>query len=295
MPFCEKSAFYASRVSDGVLRIGLDIGTGFVKCVSDHGSVVFPSLYVKRTHGDWADADSEAIGERATKMLHTAGAATVRPIVRGRPDPRYQKQVEMLIREAVSRIRVAAGRAADCNEKARMAVGLPYEASDCREAISKTVKRCVPADRCDVVAQAVGTLVEMDRSTGMVVSIGQGTSEIVVIEDNQVIDGESSRWASEFITRKIGKFAHLDKDLLHRRRETCKKYARVLAGNLADEIADMSSGYGHAYDVVLSGGGLLIPGVRDELESRLKKRFKISVPADPVMSNAAGLYKLLVE
>ena len=278
-----------------MLRIGLDIGTGFVKCVSDHGSVRFPSLYVRRTHGDWADADSEAVGERAAGMLHTAGAATVRPITHGRPDPRYQKQVEMLVREAVSRIRVAAGRTADCDEKARMAVGLPYEASDCREAVSKMVKRCVPADRCDVVAQAVGTLVDMGRNTGMVVSIGQGTSEIVVIEDDQVIDGESSRWASEFITRKIGKFAHLDRDALNRRRETCKKYAKVLAGNLCTEIEDMASGYNHAYDLILSGGGLLIPGVRDELESRLKKRFRISMPADPVMSNAIGLYKLLAE
>ena len=278
-----------------MLKIGLDIGTGFVKCVSNHGSVMFPSLYVRRTHGDWAGTDSEAVGERAASMLHTAGAATVRPIIRGRPDPRYQKQVEMLIREAVSKIRIEAGRSADTNEGARMAVGLPYEASDCKEAVSKMVRRCVPADRCDVVAQAVGTLVDVDKGTGMVVSIGQGTSEIVVIEDNQVIDGESSRWASDFITRKIGKFAHLDRDLLNRRRETCKKYARVLAGNLCAEIEDMASGYGHAYDLVLSGGGILIPGVRNELESRLKRRFRISVPADPVMSNAIGLYKLLEE
>lgn len=277
-----------------MFKVGLDIGTGFVKCVSDHGSVLFPSLYVKRTHGDWTNVDSEAVGEKAARMLHTSGAATVRPITRGRPDPRYQKQVEMRILEAVSKIRLAAGRSADGDEKAKMAVGLPYEASDCRDAISRLIRKCVPTDRCDVVAQAVGTLIDMDRSTGMVVSIGQGTSEIVVIEDNQVIDGESSEWASEFITRKIGRFAHLDRDLLGRRKETCKKYARVMAAGLAAEVEDMATGYSHAHDVILSGGGLLIPGVRDELESRLKK-FRISVPADPVMSNAIGLYKLLEE
>ena len=160
-----------------MLRMGLDIGTGFVKCISDHGSAKFPSLYVKRTHGDWAAADSEAVGEKAARMLHTAGTATIRPVTRGRPDPRYQRQVEMLVREAVSRVRVAAGRNADTgSERARMAVGLPYEAADCRESISRMVRKCVPTDRCDVVAQAVGTLVEMDRHTGMVVSIGQGTS-----------------------------------------------------------------------------------------------------------------------
>ena len=83
----ENPPLYASQALGVVLKVGLDIGTGFVKCVSDHGSVRFPSLYVKRTHGDWAAADSESVGEKAARMLHTAGTATVRPIARGRPDP----------------------------------------------------------------------------------------------------------------------------------------------------------------------------------------------------------------
>lgn len=36
----------------------LDIGTGLVKCVSDHGVVRCPSPYVRRTHDDWAAAFS---------------------------------------------------------------------------------------------------------------------------------------------------------------------------------------------------------------------------------------------
>ena len=269
-----------------MLKLGLDIGTGFVKCVSNRGSVTFPSLYVKRTNGDWTGKASEAVGEGALRMLESTGTSIVRPIVRGRPDPRYQKQVELLIREAIDRL-----CGTEKEEKTRIAVGLPYEASDCRESISKIVKRSTDVERCDVVAQAVGTLIDLGKSTGMVVSIGQGTTEIVVIDDNEVIDGESSRWASEFITRKVGKFAHLYRDLLIRRKETCKKYAKVLAENLATEITDVASNYG-SYELALSGGGLLIPGVRDELEARLKK-FKISVPVNPVMSNAAGLYKLV--
>lgn len=276
-----------------MLKIGLDIGTGFVKCVSNHGLARFPSLYVRRTYSDWSGgAVSEAVGERAAKMIGVAGTAAVRPIMRGRPDPRYQKQVELLIAESVRRMRMAAGRSAYGDEKIHMAVGLPYDASDCRDAISKMIKKTVRAERCDVVAQAVGTLVDLDMSTGMVVSIGQGTSEIVVIEDNRVLDGESSQWASEFITRKIGKFAHLDWNLLQGRKETCRRHAKILAENLATEAGDMAAACGGTYDLALSGGGLLIPGVRDEMESRLKD-FTIRVPDDPVMSNASGLYKLV--
>jgi len=62
-----------------------------------------------------------------------------------------------------------------------------------------------------------------------VVSIGQGTTEIVVIDDMEIIDGESSRWASDFVTRKIGRYAHLDTDLLHRNQDVCQRYSRIMA------------------------------------------------------------------
>ncbi len=159
-----------------MLKIGLDIGTGFVKCVSEHGLVKFPSLYVKRTHRDWVTNNSEAVGERAAMMLHTAGAATVRLIARRMPDPRYHRQVGMLIREAVSMVHVAAGHRADVdstNKKIRMAVGLPYEAADCRDSVSKLVRKCVPdTERCDVVAHAVGTLVDAGKVRGWWCQLG---------------------------------------------------------------------------------------------------------------------------
>ena len=79
--------------------------------------------------------------------------------------------------------------------------------------------------------------------------------------------------------------------LLERNRELCKKYSRILAENLESEVLDMADGCGKKHDIALSGGGLLMPGVRDELEARLEGR-KIVVPSDPVMSNARGLYKL---
>ncbi|MYB29658.1 MAG: hypothetical protein F4Y18_01270 [Cenarchaeum sp. SB0663_bin_5] len=92
---------------DGVLRIGLDTGTYCVKCISDRSSVLLPSLYVRRTRENWTEADSEAVEKGTAKVLHTVGVDTVQPIVHGKPDPRYQKQVKMLIQE-VFRIRVVA-------------------------------------------------------------------------------------------------------------------------------------------------------------------------------------------
>lgn len=205
-----------------MLKIGLDLGTGFVKCMSDYGSVRFPSVYVKRIHGNWTNKMSKAVGNDAAKMINTMGTSVIKPINKGRPDSRYQKQVEILISESIS----------------------------------------------------------------------QGTTEFVVIDKFVVIDGESSQWASDFITKKIGKFAHLDIAEITKNRSICRKYSNILAENIAQEVQEISDTYKNQYNIALSGGGLLLPGVKDDLTSKLEK-FKIAIPGDPVMSNARALYKLV--
>ncbi len=108
----------------------------------------------------------------------------------------------------------------------------------------------------------------------------------------EVIDGHSSSWASDFVTRKIGRFAHLDVKCMYQNKDLCKKYSKILAENIISEVCEMSEGYNDAYPIAILGGGLLIPGASDELLSGLKK-FKVLIPDDPVMSNAKGLYKLV--
>ncbi len=275
-----------------MLKIGLDLGTGFVKCVSDYGSIRFPSVYVKRVHGSWANKATEAVGNDALNMINTLGASAIRPISRGQPDSKYQKQVEMLVQESVNQVYLCSKTPVDTKQKIRMVVGLPYHGFNHKESMTRTIKRILNTEECRVVAQASGTLLELGKYTGMVVSIGQGTTEIIVIDNLEIIDGMSSSWSSDFITKKIGMFAHLDVKELHQNKEICKKYSKILAENLTREITEMSESYKNQYPIALSGGGLLIPGMHDELLSGLKK-FKILIPDDPVMSNARGLYKML--
>lgn len=272
-----------------MVNIGLDIGTGFVKCVSDYCRFKFPSLYARRINGQWTDSISEAVGEKATRMLKTHGTTAISPVIKGRPQKKYQKQVEMLVRESIDRVYQKVQTPGV--EKAHVIVGLPYEAAVYKNTITKIICAVPRVEKCDVVAQAAGTLIHMGKSTGMAVSIGQGTSEIIMIEDGKVLDGQSLEWASEFITRKIGRFAHLDTALIARHKDVCSKYAKALAENLAIEASDMAERHGYTQDIIVSGGGILIPRVRQEIESRLKG-FKIAIPDDPVMSNADGLYRL---
>ena len=145
-----------------MLKVGLDIGTGFVKCVSDYGSVRFPSVYVKRIHGHWTDKASEAVGTKAQLMLATRGATAISPISRGRPDPRYHRQVELLLQESISQVNRLAKAPVDADCKVRMVVGLPYHAYGCRDALARMVKKSINAEKCTMVAQASGTLVDLE-------------------------------------------------------------------------------------------------------------------------------------
>ena len=274
------------------MKLGLDIGTGFVKCMSDYGAVRFPSVYVRRIHGVWTEKTAEAVGAKAVSMLDTIGTTAISPISRGRPDSRYYKQVDMLLAETLQQVRRLAKSPIDDGAKLRIVVGLPYHAFGYRDSMVKVVQRSLNVEKCSVAAQASGTLVDMDLESAIVVSIGQGTTEIVVIDDLEVIDGESSRWASDFVTKKIGRLAHLDVGLLHKSQDVCQRYSKTMAENLAREVSDMSQQYGNQYPIALSGGGLLIPGMQEKLVSKLKT-FKVTIPDDPVMSNANGLYKLV--
>ncbi len=274
-----------------MLKMGLDLGTGFVKCVSDYGSVRFPSIYVKRVHGSWTNKVTEAVGTDAVQMINTMGTSAIKPINRGRPDSRHSHPLELLIKETVHRVYGLVHKKPDPSEKIKMVVGLPYYAFNDRDMVVRMIKKCVNLEGCDVVAQASGTLIDLNRKSGIIISIGQGTTEIVVIDDLEVIDGHSSGWASDFVTKKIGPFAHLDVSCIMDEADTCKRYSKILAENLAREVFEVSENYNNKYDIALSGGGLLLPGVNGYLTSNLKK-FKMLIPDDPVMSNARGLYKL---
>lgn len=274
-----------------MMRLGLDIGTGFVKGVCDHGSFLFPSICVRRNGGDWTNKTIEKVGDEAARIVDTSGVTAIRPIHRGKPDAKYQKQVELLIQEAVRQAYKLNDKKPNPEDKLRIIVGLPYHAFKDRDYILRIIKKTLPVEYCSVIAQATGTMVDLGKKNGIVVSIGQGTTEIVAMEDFEIVDGESSPWASDFVTKKIGKFAHLNTLKVLDHSDTCRKYSKILADNLAKEITEMSANHNNQHEIILSGGGMKLPGLKDELVSNLKN-FKIFLHTNPSMSNALGMYKM---
>ncbi len=272
--------------------IGLDIGTGFVKCVSDSKKIKFPSLYAYRQHAVWENKKGgiEAVGDEAVRLAMYPDSVVIRPVMLGRPI--HERGFEELVKKAVNLVLQNSDAMGEEAELARccMAVGLPYEARPHATGIQKMVTRLFHPKRCDIVPQVLGTLIDVDVPSAIIVSIGHGTTEIVAFEEYSAIRGRSVHHAVNDISSKLGncKTAYLDDTIF-----TDPK-VNSLAAMLADSILDDFNGMRQDLEelpVVVSGGGILIPKLKDAIESRLSK--DIVIPQDPVMSNALGLFKLV--
>ena len=70
-----------------MLSIGLDIGTGFVKCVSDTKKIKFPSLYAYKWIEEWNKAKKlvEAVGYDAVELSVDPDVIVIKPVMLGRP------------------------------------------------------------------------------------------------------------------------------------------------------------------------------------------------------------------
>ncbi|MGH7748793.1 MAG: hypothetical protein ACREQ5_29130, partial [Candidatus Dormibacteria bacterium] len=67
--------------------VAIDAGTGFVKCVSAHMRVSFPSIYGTRRLTRWEDPKEgtvEAVGYEAVKMSTYPDTVLVRAVLEGR-------------------------------------------------------------------------------------------------------------------------------------------------------------------------------------------------------------------
>jgi actin-related protein len=270
--------------------IGLDMGTGFVKIVSDGKSLVIPSLYAYRDPGAWEKTDQRiiALGEEAKNLQKYPDAVVLRPVQEGRPVD--MKSFEALVTYSVKKILEPCDPVANMSET-RMVIGLPYSAKDDRQRVAKLVQSAINPKMVLVVPQAIGTLIDQDRQRGIVLSIGQGTSELVAFEDSSPVDGQSIPQASDFITGQFGEFAHLDFEVYSKNTAAVAKGVEKLSDILANRTLGFRSRLGSDYDIIVSGGGIKIPGMQEALARKIKK---FVVPDDPVLSNAKGLHKLCV-
>lgn len=258
--------------------IAIDAGTGFVKCVSSHMRVYFPSIYASRRLTRWEDPKEgtvKAVGYEAVKMSTYPDTVLVRAVLEGRIAD--EKAFVSLVREAVRKL----GCERDLGSLV-VVMGLPYGAAQQKQYLERLVGRSLKPRRVTVIPQSIGTLLSEGARTGMVLSIGQGTTEIVLFEDLKPISGISIPQACDYLYEDL---AYLEHECI-----LDKKRIDALTTILANRLAVFQAKLNKEYDVYVSGGGVLIEGLCGSLQAKVHDDLRIV--KDPIYSNAQGLYKL---
>lgn len=259
--------------------ISIDAGTGFVKCVSSHMRVCFPSVFGTRRMTRWEDPKEgtvEAVGYEAVKMSVYPDTVLVRAVLEGKIAE--EKAFVAIIREAVRKL----GCERDLGSLL-VVMGLPYGAAQQKQYLEKLVERSLKPRRVLVIPQSIGTLLSEDARTGMVLSIGQGTTELVLFEDLKPISGTSIPQACDYLYEDL---AYLE----HEKNTVDKKRVDALTTILANKLAVFQTNLNKEYDIYVSGGGALVEGLCESLQAKIPDILRMV--KDPLYSNATGLYNL---
>lgn len=163
--------------------IAIDVGTGFVKCMCAHMRASFPSVYGTRRMTMWEDPKEgkvEAVGYEAVKMSIYPDAVLVRAVLEGRIAD--EKAFGAIMKEAAHQL----GCERDLGSILVM-MGLPYAAAKQKEQLERVVQRSLKPRRVHVIPQSIGTLLSEDARTGMVLSIGQGTTNLSSLRTSRLL------------------------------------------------------------------------------------------------------------
>ena len=270
--------------------VGLDIGNGFVKCFSYDKSLSFPSLFIKNNQSKWDGDDGgdthkkskNIVGYDAANAANNLGARSIRPCISGDVlDPQgYKEFVLKALGHVQKNIPLS---------EIHVVVGLPFSAKHLKKKTFDYFTR-FGVGKCTVLPQAFGTLCEYG-GTGSTINIGHGTVEFLACKNYKVISGQSLNSGIMNILRGID-----ESDAGYIKRDFSKGLdPKKVKTALTDTASYIVNKY-HQFmmgipseRLVVSGGGVMFPGMESELRSSGLPDFV--VPQLPAMSNARGLFQ----
>ena len=298
-------------------HIGLDIGTNYTKATKDGKTVmIFPSIVVYGEEKDWSltgKTKDVYVGEEALSIAQSLeNVEVLRPLHEGRL---IHKSYIELAKHAVETLKVRPGV---------IATGLPVKSSRKeREELSGSIKEKLGVEVL-IFPEPVGTLAYMGMDTGVCVDIGFGTTDMIVLSGMEYLKGDTmlvgADWLFEnievIIRNKAGigltpeELTKLIVDenyeigrIRSGRRITIKHsdieedYRRLMKSwveRITSRVKLMLEGLSTAIvdNMVVTGGGALLPGVKEAFEDSFKEITEIKVPDNPIAANALGYYRL---
>lgn len=262
--------------------LALDIGTGYVKaCFGEHNKISFPSLYgYRESLEDEKKGIIEAVGHDVLHLLPYPTHNIVRAVSEGMPV--NEKAFKIMLKEAVRRLKIKESDMPGIHT----IIGIPYSSRSQKEVLRNLVITTLKPLSCLVVSQSLGTLVHEGKYTGIVISIGQGTTEIVYYHNRKPVEGKSLSKAVDFLLLGKDKLDYLNHG------EVAEQRVRTLADLIADELNNLSSQLHKTPEVIISGGGVMIEGMLRAIQARVKNIVLLD-SKNPVYSNVLGLHMLL--
>ena len=298
-------------------HIGLDIGTNYTKATKDGKNVtIFPSIVVYGEEKDWSltgKTKDVYVGEEALNIAQSLENVEVfRPLHEGRII--HESYIE-LARHAIETLKT---------KPSVVATGLPVKSSRKeREELSESIKEKLGVEVL-IFPEPVGTLAYMDMDTGVCVDIGFGTTDMIVLSGMEYLKGDTMLMGADWLFDNIEVIIRnkagigltpeeLTKLIVNEdyeigrirsgRRITIKhsdieddyrKLMRSWVERIASRVKLMLEGLSTAIvdNMVVTGGGALLPGVKEAFEDAFKEITEIKVPGNPIAANALGYYRL---
>ena len=262
--------------------ISLDIGTGFVKACSIHNRVRFPSLYAYRDTDPWENGKKngtiiEGSGYDAVNIAKHPSAVILRPVREGIPSNKTAFMA--VVKQAIKNLEISN----DDILETSIIIGLPYHAAKDATKFPIFVKKITNCMDVIVVPQTIGTLMASERKDGIVLAIGQGTTEIVAFDNLKPILGRSIPQACDYVYQGVNDLEHLNSNKPNPKR--VEMLADIISESLASFKTNLSAN--NIYDIIVSGGGLLVPGLHNQLKRKIAD--SLHTVKDPIFSNAVGM------
>lgn len=297
--------------------VGLDIGTNYTKITVDgKNALLYPSIVAFGEEKDWSLKGEKGgiyVGDEALSLIKAAeGVEVYRPIQDGRVI--HTSFIE-LAKYGLKRLSV---------EPEAVATGLPVKSSKKeREELKSQLEKELKG-KVLVFPEPVGTLASMGVDTGVCIDIGFGTTDILVLSEMEYLRGDTMLSGvdklyeslevlirdkagitvlPEEITKlllnenySIGR-VRSGKKIAIRREEVISDYEKLMkswADRIVNKTKSLLEGLSTTLldNFVVTGGGILLPGVFETLREGFSDIGEIKKPDDPIASNAIGYYIL---
>lgn len=267
--------------------IGIDLGTTFVKCVTDNGMFfTFPSLHCYFTPSDWDETNEKLlhfVGYEAVKYLKKHGVVVSSPITLGEPKKTETDSIKRLILHALE-------KANPHGDDVAVILGLPSNGVQAKSILNNIIKTIPQIKKHAIILQASGAFVSLGKRSAHVVSLGGDTTEFIIYTNGTRLFDESGGMSFKHVTDRVGKYAYLDIDVINQDKspETLtliKQYAKWLNS----EIRSQQKRRKVHVPVALTGGGIMNMVLRNELLSLLQPDFEVIIPPKPTYANALGM------